>query len=208
MAREASVSSPGEQGGWLTGVRRLPSPNQDTRPPGAVIDLLVIHGISLPPGCYGGAYIDRLFTNTLDPAGCPELAGLEGLRVSAHFLIDRGGALTQYVPLHRRAWHAGQSSFQGRPRCNDYSIGVELEGTDSEPYEEPQYQVLAALTRTLLHWYPGISPGRITGHSDIAPGRKTDPGPCFDWSRYRHLVGAMRVDKVAATARSLRHGAS
>lgn len=208
MDREASVSSLEEQGGWLTGVRRRPSPNQDTRPPGTAINLLVIHGISLPPGCYGEGYIDRLFVNTLNTAQHPRLAGLNKLQVSAHFLIERDGALTQYVPLHRRAWHAGESCFQGRPRCNDYSIGIELEGTDNEPYETPQYHVLTTLTHVLQRLYPALSQERIVGHSDIAPGRKTDPGPSFDWQRYRGMLDQPGVEDITATDAPLLRGAS
>ncbi len=170
--------------GWLTPARHVPSPNCDDRPPGVAVDLLVIHGISLPPGEFGGPYIDALFTNTLAALPLhPDLAGLAQLRVAAHLLIRRNGELAQYVPLHRRAWHAGQSNFQGRERCNDFSIGIELEGTDDTPYTDPQYQVLAALIPVLRAAYPAITAGRIVGHSHIAPGRKTDPGPFFDWTR-------------------------
>jgi AmpD protein len=180
---------PAMEDGWLAAARRLPSPNQDRRPPGVAVDLLVVHGISLPPGEFGGPWIDRLFTNTLDPAAHPVFAELVGLRVSAHVLIRRDGGLTQYVPFHRRAWHAGRSAFRGREGCNDFSIGVELEGTDSVPYQDAQYRALARLTRILMAHYPGIAAERIAGHSDIAPGRKTDPGPAFDWQRYRALLG-------------------
>ncbi len=174
--------------GWLTGVRRVPSPHCDQRPPGTAIDLLVIHSISLPPGHYGGSYIDQLFTGSLDPTADPYFAGLRGLRVSAHALIDRQGGVTQYVSVHHRAWHAGVSSFAGRPACNDYSIGIELEGFGNDLYKEDQYQLLAQLTRVLIRAWPGILPDRIVGHCHIAPGRKADPGPAFRWDKYRDLI--------------------
>lgn len=176
------------QDGWLEGVRRVASPNCDARPAGAVIDLLVIHGISLPPGEFGGPHIEALFTNTLDPAGHPYFAKACAAPVSSHVLIRRDGALVQFVPFHERAWHAGESCFENRTRCNDFSIGVELEGADDLPYEDAQYLALAGLIRTLMRRYPGITPARIAGHSDIAPGRKTDPGAHFDWPRLRALI--------------------
>ena len=185
-------SRPGSQeirDGWLTGARRVPSPNCDERPPGAEPELVVVHGISLPPGEFGGPHIDALFTNTLDPGLHPFFAEIRDLRVSAHLLIRRDGALVQYVPFHRRAWHAGVSRFQGRERCNDFSIGIELEGTDEVPYEAAQYQALARVIRLLAATYPGIGPGRVVGHCHIAPGRKTDPGPAFDWVRLEVLLG-------------------
>ncbi|MFZ5593482.1 MAG: 1,6-anhydro-N-acetylmuramyl-L-alanine amidase AmpD [Pseudomonadota bacterium] len=175
--------------GWLQGARCVGSPNQDERPADAAIDLLVIHGISLPPGEFGGGWIDALFTNTLDPQAHPYFQEIADLRVSAHVLIRRDGEIVQYVPFHRRAWHAGQSCFEGRARCNDFSIGVELEGCDDRPYEEAQYTALAELARALMAAYPAITPRRIAGHSDIAPGRKTDPGLAFDWQRFRTLLG-------------------
>ncbi|MDQ3959940.1 MAG: 1,6-anhydro-N-acetylmuramyl-L-alanine amidase AmpD [Pseudomonadota bacterium] len=174
--------------GWLTGVRRLPSPNCDDRPAGTDIELLVIHGISLPPGQYGGGYIDRLFTNTLDPEVHPYFRAIGGLKVSAHVVIDRAGDLTQYVPFHRRAWHAGNSHFEGRSACNDFSIGIELEGCDDEPYQAVQYRVLADLATLLMRVWPAIQGARIVGHAEIAPGRKTDPGPAFDWGYFRSLL--------------------
>ncbi len=174
--------------GWFAGVRRLPSPNCDARPPDAAIDLLVIHGISLPPGEFGGDGIDRLFTNTLDPAAHPYYREIAGLRVSSHLLIDRSGAVTQYVSVNDRAWHAGVSCFQGRERCNDFAVGIELEGTDDTAYTATQYRSLAQLTRALQRHYPALAGSRIVGHSDIAPGRKTDPGPAFDWAYYRQLI--------------------
>lgn len=164
--------------------RWIPSPNCSDRPLNTVIDLLVIHGISLPPGEWGNSAITALFTNTLDPNAHPYFAQICHLRVSAHVLIQRNGALIQYVPFHKQAWHAGASSFQNRETCNTFSIGVELEGTDDKPYEPAQYQQLTALTKALMIAYPSIMPDRIVGHSDIAPGRKTDPGPLFDWKGY------------------------
>jgi len=178
------------QSGWLAEARQVPSPNWDLRPSDAAIDLLVIHNISLPPGEFGGPWIDALFQNRLNPAAHPYFATLQGLRVSAHLLIRRDGVLVQYVPLHLRAWHAGQSRFHGRANCNDFSIGIELEGSDTCPFTEPQYRTLAQVTRDLLGQYPAITSERITGHSDIAPGRKTDPGPLFDWTGYLKNLGA------------------
>lgn len=167
--------------GWLTGVHRCPSPNCDARPESTAIELLVVHNISLPPGQFGGDAIERLFTNRLDPLEHPYYAGLADARVSAHFLIGRNGAVTQFVGCMDRAWHAGASEFEGRSRCNDFSIGVEMEGTDFVPFEAAQYAALAALTAVLRAAYPLRA---VRGHSDIAPGRKTDPGPYFDWPRY------------------------
>lgn len=180
---------------WLEPVRRVPSPNWDERPAGCGIDLLVVHGISLPPGEFGGAWIDALFTNTLDGAAHPYFAALGEGRVSAHVLIDRGGAVTQYVPFSKRAWHAGASAFQGRERCNDFSIGIELEGCDTVPYEAVQYQRLAAITALLMRAYPGLTATRIVGHCDVAPGRKTDPGPVFDWAQLRGLLRPAPPDR-------------
>ena len=174
--------------GWLDGVRRVPSPNCDERPADAEIDLVVIHGISLPPGEFGGPYIDQLFTNTLDRDQDRYFATIADLQVSAHALIRRDGTLTQYVPFQRRAWHAGQSRYADREACNDFSIGIELEGTDDQPYTAEQYQALAILLRVLISNYPGIVAERICGHCDIAPDRKTDPGPAFDWSHLYNLL--------------------
>lgn len=171
--------------GWLANARHVVSPNQDERPPGMVAEWVVIHGISLPPGEFGGPWIDALFTNRLESAAHPYFYEIRGLRVSAHILIARDGALTQYVPFHKRAWHAGPSILRGRSQCNDFTIGVELEGTDAVPYEEIQYQVLANLINVLAGAYPAFSKKRIVGHSDIAPGRKTDPGPAFKWVRLK-----------------------
>lgn len=159
------------------------SPNQDARPAGSFPELVVIHGISLPPGVFGGDGVDRLFTNRLDPAAHPFYARIQGLRVSAHLFLRRDGALIQYVPLDRRAWHAGVSAWRGRSACNDFSVGIELEGCDDEPYSEAQYAALLPLCRGLMAAYPALSPERFVGHCDIAPERKTDPGPAFDWQR-------------------------
>jgi N-acetyl-anhydromuramoyl-L-alanine amidase len=176
--------------GWLSGVRRVPSPNFNARPGGAKVELLVIHNISLPPGRFGGRDVEALFTNTLDAGSHPSYAELAGLKVSAHFLVHRCGAVTQFVSCNKRAWHAGVSSWEGREGCNDFSIGIELEGTDSVPFDDRQYKSLARLTRRLLVAYPIRA---VTGHSDIAPVRKTDPGPCFDWPRYISLTGSSQV---------------
>jgi AmpD protein len=175
-----------DQSGWFSGVRRIASPNHDRRPPGERIDLLVIHNISLPPGVFEGDAIIRLFTNTLDTTAHPYFAQLQGLRVSAHFLVRRNGEIIQFVPCGMRAWHAGVSSWQGRERCNDFSIGIELEGDDHGPFADAQYAALARLTRKLRSTYRIES---LAGHSEIAPQRKTDPGPYFDWPRYRRLIG-------------------
>ena len=176
--------------GWLIDAERRPSPNCDPRPAGTPIDLLVIHNISLPPGEFGGDWIDDLFCNRLDPTAHPYFEPIAGVRVSAHLLIRRDGRSIQYVSLEQRAWHAGLSCFQGRERCNDYSIGIELEGTDETPFTEAQYARLVACTHQIRRHYPAITDARIVGHADIAPGRKTDPGPAFDWLRYRRAVGA------------------
>lgn len=175
--------------GLLSAARQRSSPNQDERPESVGVDLIVVHGISLPPGEFGGPWIDALFTNTLDPAVHPYFQAIAGLRVSAHLLIRRNGGLAQYVPFHRRAWHAGASSFAGRSRCNDFSIGIELEGADQVPYEDRQYQRLAMVILALRAAYPTLARGWLAGHADIAPGRKTDPGPAFDWARLRRLLG-------------------
>jgi AmpD protein len=169
----------------LLPVRQVVSPNQCEREPESEISLLVIHSISLPPGEFGGGYVDDLFCNCLDTAIHPFFTEIEHLRVSAHLLIERGGSVTQYVPFNCKAWHAGQSCFEGRESCNDFSIGIELEGTDDSSFTDVQYDVLSAITRVLMKEYPGINQRRIVGHSDIAPGRKTDPGQLFDWQKYR-----------------------
>lgn len=171
--------------GVIEGVRYVPSPNCDERPAGGVIDLVVIHYVSLPPGEFGGAGIVELFTNHLRPDAHPSYAEIAGLKVSAHFLIRRNGNLIQFVPCSKRAWHAGESSWKGRARCNDFSIGIELEGTGEVPFTAAQYRRLAALTRVLRTRYPLHD---IAGHADVAPGRKDDPGPLFDWRRYRSML--------------------
>lgn len=175
---------PAGSGILLAEARQRCSPNQNPRPAGCIVDLLVIHNISLPPKEFGGPWIDDLFLNRLDPAVHPYFSGIHSLRVSSHLLIRRDGELLQYVPLCQRAWHAGESCFQGRKGCNDFSIGIELEGSDEIPYTDEQYHRLILATKSILSLFPGITPRSITGHSDIAPGRKTDPGPAFDWPRY------------------------
>lgn len=176
--------------GWLTGVHRRLSPNHDARPADVTVDLLVIHNISLPPAQFGGPGVYQLFENRLDPAVHPFYTEIAELRVSAHLWVRRTGQLVQFVPLAARAWHAGVSQWDGRERCNDFSIGIELEGTDDRPFTTRQYRSLARLTRLIRARYPGITPERIVGHADIAPGRKTDPGPHFDWSRYRQQIAS------------------
>ena len=171
--------------GVVSGARQLPSPNFNRRRRGAAINLLVIHNISLPPGKFGGNSIDQLFTNCLDSSAHPFFAEVAALQVSSHLLINRQGELTQYVNLNDRAWHAGVSSFDGIDNCNDYSVGIELEGTDDIAYTEPQYHCLQQITSKLCQTYPAITPHRIVGHCDIAPGRKTDPGSSFDWIKYK-----------------------
>jgi AmpD protein len=165
-----------------------PSKNWDERPADTLIDLLVIHSISLPPGEFGGPWIDDLFLNQLDAQAHPYFKKIQALKVSCHLLIPRDGSLIQYVPLDKRAWHAGVSSYHGRPYCNDYSIGIELEGSDDQPFTDTQYQTLSRTTKTIMRRYPGITKERITSHATIAPERKTDPGPLFDWSRYLRLL--------------------
>ena len=174
--------------GLVTPARFVVSPNHDERPEGSVPELILVHGISLPPGEYGGPWIDRLFANALPSDAHPYFAQVAGLKVSSHALIRREGDLAQYVPFHRRAWHAGASSYRGRERCNDFSIGIELEGADERPYEPVQYRKLVELIVALCGAYPSLSVERIAGHSDVAPGRKTDPGPAFDWPRFRAML--------------------
>lgn len=168
--------------GWVSGVRRIASPNFDGRAPSGSIDLLVIHNISLPPDQFGGPEIIEFFTNKLDCSAHPYFGQLQGVKVSSHFLIRRDGGIVQFVPCGMRAWHAGVSTWQGRSRCNDFSIGIELEGSDFVPFTDAQYAALGKLSRRLLRAYPIRG---LAGHSDIAPGRKTDPGPYFDWARFR-----------------------
>jgi N-acetyl-anhydromuramoyl-L-alanine amidase len=171
--------------GLLLGARQVLTEHFDERPGGAGLDLIVIHNISLPPGQFGGPWIDRLFTGHLPREVHPFFATIPPGRVSTHVLIRRDGELVQYVPFTNRAWHAGRSSYRGRAECNDYSVGVELEGTDALPFEEIQYERLTAVVRALLAAYPSLSREHIAGHSDVAPGRKTDPGAAFDWARLR-----------------------
>ena len=176
--------------GLMRGAKQIASPNYDARPAGVEADLIVIHGISLPPGEFGGPWIERLFTNTLPAEIHPYFAEVAPLRVSSHLVVQRDGALTQYVSFADRAWHAGQSSWEGRSACNDFSIGVELEGADTVPYEPAQYRALAQVVAALCRAYPELSPDRLVGHSDVSPGRKTDPGPAFDWAHARLLIAA------------------
>ena len=166
--------------GMCAGATWVPSPHHDARPDDAEISLVVIHNISLPPGEFGGRFIDELFLGRLDPGAHPFFREIEGLRVSSHFLIRRDGELVQFVPTELRAWHAGASRWKGRERCNDFSIGIELEGADDVPFAEPQYEVLARLLSALENRYGALD---RAGHSDVAPGRKTDPGPWFEWAR-------------------------
>lgn len=188
------------QTGLIDTARYVPSPNCDERPPGATVSLILLHGISLPPGHFGGPWIDHLFTNCLEATAHPYFEGLLGLRVSSHLLIQRRGGLVQYVPLHRRAWHAGVSCFRERTRCNDFSVGIELEGEDHRPYTQAQYRRLLTLLRRLLQTYPAVTPDRIVGHCHVAPGRKTDPGPAFDWARLNDALGVpQRASQVNAT---------
>lgn len=175
-------------GDWFDDVRRVLSPNFDARPPDCGIDLIVVHGISLPPGEFGGPHVEHLFCNRLDPHAHDCFRAIAHLKVSAHLLIRRDGGLVQFVALSDRAWHAGESRFGDRVRCNDFSIGIELEGTDCSPYEAAQYVRLGQVCRTLMCRWPAIGSDRIVGHSDIAPNRKTDPGPAFDWRRLRNLL--------------------
>jgi N-acetyl-anhydromuramoyl-L-alanine amidase len=174
-----------DEEGLADGVPFIPSPNCDERPAGAAIELIVIHAISLPPGEFGGPGIAELFTNCLNRAAHPYYTTIAGLKVSAHFLIRRGGELTQFVPCAKRAWHAGPSHWRGHSPCNDFSVGIELEGADHVGFEPVQYERLAALTQALVQRYPIVD---MVGHSDVSPGRKTDPGPHFDWARYRSLL--------------------
>ena len=204
--------------GLVEGVRFIPSPNCDERPAACAIDLLVIHYISLPPGAFGGTGIIEHFTNRLDPSAHPFYASIAGVKVSAHFLVRRDGELIQFVPCAKRAWHAGESSWNGRTRCNDFSIGIELEGAGDVPFTAAQYRRLAALTRALRARYPVRD---IAGHSDVAPGRKTDPGPYFDWARYRAMLKgkvatrkkkrdrtAKRAKRIKSARESRHHGKS
>lgn len=174
--------------GWLQQATHSPSPNFNARPDGAVVNLLVIHNISLPPGEFGGHWIDDLFHNRLDAGAHPYFEEIAGMEVSAHCLIRRDGEVVQYVCFDDRAWHAGASCYGEQINCNDFSIGIELEGADDIPYTQAQYLSLARVSKVIMHYYGGITCERIAGHSDIAPGRKTDPGPAFDWPCYRQLL--------------------
>ena len=169
----------------LTSVRQHHSPNQSARDVGCVVDLLVLHNISLPPGEFGGCHVEDFFCNNLEVGLHPFFLEIADVKVSAHLLIDRAGLITQFVPFNRKAWHAGKSCFAGREDCNDFSIGIELEGTDDEHFTDSQYLSLINITKLLMQEYPEITEDRIVGHSDIAPDRKTDPGPCFDWERLK-----------------------
>jgi AmpD protein len=175
--------------GWLQWATHCPSPNFNLRPNNGDISLLIIHNISLPPGEFGGGFVQQFFQNKLRRDAHPYFETIAELTVSAHLFIERDGKVTQFVPFDARAWHAGNSSFAGVADCNNYSIGIELEGADDIPYSDVQYQVLQKVSRQLLLTYPKLTPERITGHSDVAPGRKTDPGPAFDWQRYRTSLG-------------------
>jgi AmpD protein len=176
--------------GLIREVRQVASPNTDARPDGAPIDLVVVHSISLPPGEYGGPWIEMLFCNSLPAEEHPYFAEIHQLKVSAHALIRRDGEVVQFVPFQQRAWHAGQSNYCGREACNDFSIGIELEGTDDSAFEAVQYEKLAALIAALSATYPGIDSSHVTGHSDIAPGRKTDPGSGFEWDKLYALLNS------------------
>lgn len=174
--------------GWLDSARHLPSPNYNQRPEGCHVSLLLIHNISLPPEQFGGGYIEDFFLNKLNPEIDPYFKTIHSLTVSSHCLIDRFGDVVQFVSFDDRAWHAGRSVFGGISECNDYSIGIELEGADNIPYTEQQYNTLVELTKVLFKQYPDITSDRIAGHSDVAPGRKTDPGPAFDWHKYQTML--------------------
>ncbi len=179
--------------GRVPQARWCPSPNCNARPPGCVPELVVLHNISLPPGEFGTGCVEAFFCNSLDASAHPWFANINGVQVSAHFLVDRHGALTQFVNCDQRAWHAGVSLYCGREACNDFSIGIELEGTDSTPYTDAQYDALSALIPALFEAYPALAPEHIVGHCDIAPGRKTDPGPAFDWARLRRMLAERGV---------------
>jgi N-acetyl-anhydromuramoyl-L-alanine amidase len=174
--------------GLLIGARQVLSPHKDARPSGVVADLVVLHGISLPPGEFGGPWIEKLFNGHLPPQSHPYFAEIQGMRVSAHVLIRRDGEAVQFVPFLERAWHAGNSQYEGRDACNDFSIGIELEGADDQPYELPQYDSAGQLIHALLVAYPALGAHRVVGHSDIAPGRKTDPGSAFSWPLLRERI--------------------
>ena len=191
-----------EATGRVVGASFVDSPNSGARPPGQAPELIVVHGISLPAGQFGGGYITALFTNQLDTRDDPRFTHLAGVRVSAHLLIARDGHVTQYVPLAQRAWHAGESVFEGRSECNDFSIGIELEGTDTHGYQAIQYDRLEALITALRAAYPAIGRDRVVGHCHIAPGRKSDPGPGFEWQRLQRNLG-IRCPVTQRRAQSL-----
>jgi len=172
-------------------IRFVASPNADSRPEGAEVELLVLHAISVPEGEFSVRHVEALFTNRLDPDVHPAFAALASLRVSAHFLIDRGGGITQFVPVAQRAWHAGKSCWRGRERCNDFSVGIELLGDAKTPFTEAQYEAAARLARALMARFPKLRRDCIVGHADIAPGRKWDPGPQWDWQRFFALLDRM-----------------
>jgi len=176
--------------GLLGGARYVHSPNQDARPPGATLDLIVVHGIGLPPGEFGGPWVERLFTNALPGDAHPFFATIVDLRVSTHLFIRRDGEVVQFVPFHARAWHAGPSSWRNRVACNDFSIGIELEGADEVPYTDAQYERTASAVAALCRSYETLAPNALAGHSDVAPGRKSDPGPAFDWERLHSGIAA------------------
>lgn len=178
------------QSGWLDAAEILPSPNYDDRPDETDISGIIVHNISLPPGQFGGGWIADLFLNQLDPNAHPYFAEIAHLKVSSHLLIRRDGLIKQFVPFHKRAWHAGVSCWEGRERCNDFTIGIEMEGDDETAFTESQYQQLAKVSKALFAAYPLLSNERITGHEHIAPGRKTDPGPHFDWVYLNQLLQA------------------
>ena len=187
--------------GLVAGAAQRHSPNQDARPAGVAPELVVVHGISLPAGAFGGAAIDALFTNCLDPGAHADFHDLAALRVSAHLLLRRDGRLLQYVPLTRRAWHAGVSRWFGRERCNDFSIGIEVEGADHIAYDARQYSRLAGLLSAMFRAWPVLDARRVVGHCDIAPGRKTDPGPAFDWQLLHRLLASPPTSAAAGAAR-------
>jgi AmpD protein len=176
----------GWDGGWLAAARHVPSPNFGPRPAGVAVTLALIHSISLPPGAYGGDAIEALFTNRLDWSAHPYFETIRGIEVSAHFVVRRDGALLQFVSCDERAWHAGKSSWRGRDNCNDYSVGIELEGLEGDAFEAAQYDALTRLLRTLRRRYPI---DQVAGHEHVAPDRKQDPGSGFDWPRLRHALG-------------------
>jgi AmpD protein len=177
-------------------MRWKPSPHCDARPEGAAVDLVVLHAISLPPGCFEPECVADFFCGRLDCASHPALAALADVRVSAHFVVDREGVITQFVSVGMRAWHAGVSSWEGRERCNDYAIGIEMIGDEKRPFTDAQYRECARLCRALMRRFPDIGPNRIVGHSDVAPGRKWDPGPQWDWTRFRRSLARIRRDDL------------